>query len=76
MNRPAASAAFAASANVPATVSPRATALARFQPYVLSLLRIMAGLLFLEHGMAKLFGFPPHGQMPGFMELELSLIHI
>ena len=70
MNRPAASAAFAASANVPATVSPRATALARFQPYVLSLLRIMAGLLFLEHGMAKLFGFPPHGQMPGFMELE------
>lgn len=30
----------------------------RLAPYVLSLLRIMAGLLFLEHGMSKLFGFP------------------
>jgi putative oxidoreductase len=42
----------------------------RLQPYVLSILRIMAGLLFCEHGTAKLLGFPPHGQMPGFMELE------
>ena len=42
----------------------------RLAPYLLSILRIMAGLLFLEHGMAKLFGFPPHGQMPGFLELE------
>jgi putative oxidoreductase len=42
----------------------------RFQPHVLSILRIMAGLLFCEHGMAKLIGFPPHGHMPGFMELE------
>jgi putative oxidoreductase len=30
----------------------------------------MAGLLFLEHGTAKLFGFPPHWQMPAFMALE------
>jgi putative oxidoreductase len=30
----------------------------RFQPYVLSILRIAAGLLFLEHGMSRLFGFP------------------
>ena len=37
---------------------------------MLSILRIMAGLLFCEHGTAKLFGFPPHGQMPGPMELE------
>jgi putative oxidoreductase len=27
-------------------------------PHVLSILRIMAGLLFLQHGMQKLFGFP------------------
>ena len=30
----------------------------RLQPYVLSILRIMVGLLFLEHGMSRLFGFP------------------
>ena len=42
----------------------------RLAPYVLSILRIMAGLLFLEHGAAKLLGFPPHGQMPAFMALE------
>jgi putative oxidoreductase len=29
------------------------------RPYFLSLLRFIAGLLFLEHGSAKLFGFPP-----------------
>jgi putative oxidoreductase len=33
-------------------------ALNRLAPYVLSILRIMAGLLFLEHGMSRLFGFP------------------
>ena len=32
--------------------------LERFSPYVLSILRIMAALLFLEHGLAKFFGFP------------------
>jgi putative oxidoreductase len=32
--------------------------LARWQPQILALLRIMTGLLFLEHGTAKLFGFP------------------
>ena len=31
-------------------------------PYALALLRIMAGLLFFEHGSAKLLGFP---SMPG-----------
>jgi putative oxidoreductase len=34
------------------------TALDRLAPYALSLLRIVAGLLFLEHGMSRLFGFP------------------
>jgi putative oxidoreductase len=27
-------------------------------PYILSVLRVVAGLLFLQHGMAKLIGFP------------------
>src|SRR5262245_402545 len=31
----------------------------RFSPQLLSVLRIMAALLFMEHGMSKLFGFPP-----------------
>jgi putative oxidoreductase len=35
---------------------------ARLQPATLSLLRIVAGICFLEHGTAKLFGFPPVGQ--------------
>ena len=35
-----------------------ATFAATWQPRVLSLLRIVAGLLFMEHGLAKLFGFP------------------
>jgi putative oxidoreductase len=70
MNRPQAAAAFAASANAPATTSRLAAAFARCQPYVLSILRIMAGLLFLEHGTAKVLGFPPHGHMPVFPEIE------
>jgi putative oxidoreductase len=32
--------------------------LEKWQPQLLSVLRIMAGLLFLEHGMAKLLHFP------------------
>jgi putative oxidoreductase len=30
----------------------------RLAPYVLSLLRIIAALLFMQHGLAKFFGFP------------------
>jgi len=30
-------------------------------PYLLSVLRIMAALLFLEHGTSKLLGYPPTG---------------
>lgn len=33
-------------------------------PQVLSLLRIMSGLLFLQHGTAKVLGFPPVEGMP------------
>ena len=39
-------------------------AASRYQPQLLGLLRIVAGLLFLAHGVVKLFGFPP-GAMPG-----------
>jgi putative oxidoreductase len=52
---------------------------ASWTPYLLAILRIMTGLLFLEHGTAKLFDFPmtaigsqePHGLLlfTGSMEL-------
>jgi putative oxidoreductase len=32
--------------------------LSRWQPQLLAVLRIVAGLLFLEHGLSKFFGFP------------------
>jgi len=40
-----------------------------WSPRVLSLLRIMTGLLFMEHGTAKLLGFP---NVPDFAKLELA----
>jgi putative oxidoreductase len=40
------------------------TSLDRLAPYVLSILRIMAGLLFLEHGLSKFFGFPSATMAP------------
>jgi putative oxidoreductase len=40
-------------------------------PYVLSILRIMAALLFMEHGLAKFFGFPAHTMpVPALFGLE------
>jgi putative oxidoreductase len=38
--------------------------LSRYQPYALAALRIIAALLFIEHGTQKLFGFPA-SQMQG-----------
>ena len=44
--------------------------LAAWTPYILSLLRIAVALFFMEHGMQKLFGFPPRtGAGPGFLGL-------
>ena len=46
---------------VPSAAEPpagMAAMLASLEPYVLSILRIMVGLLFLEHGLSRLFGFP------------------
>jgi len=39
----------------------------RVQPYVLSLLRIIVGLLFMQHGLSKLFGFPTGAGHPAFL---------
>lgn len=41
------------------------TSLSSFSPRALSVLRIMAGLLFLEHGTSKFFAFPVPFPMPG-----------
>jgi putative oxidoreductase len=41
----------------------------RFSPMALSLLRFVAGLLFLEHGLSKLAGWPQSGHSPEFLTL-------
>lgn len=41
----------------------------RFAPYMLSILRIMVALLFLEHGMSRLFGFPSPLPTPHFFTM-------
>lgn len=46
----------------------RFTWLAPYAPHLLGLLRIMSGLMFLAHGLVKLFGFPP-GAEPGQVPL-------
>lgn len=42
---------------------------ARYTPYMLSILRIVVALLFLEHGMSRLFGFPSPLPTPPFLSL-------
>jgi putative oxidoreductase len=37
------------------------TTLERWRPYLLSILRIVVALLYLQHGLAKFFGFPAAG---------------
>lgn len=44
----------------------------RVSPYALAALRIFAGLLFLAHGLIKLFGFPA-GASPGIQPLASLL---
>jgi putative oxidoreductase len=48
------------------------TSIARVAPLALALLRIVAGLLFLEHGLIKLIGFPP-GLKPGAIPFDAVL---
>lgn len=40
-----------------------------WEPRVLSILRIIVGLLFMEHGLAKLFGFPTAAMHPAMFQL-------
>jgi putative oxidoreductase len=40
-----------------------------WEPRMLSILRIIAGLLFMEHGLSKLFGFPSAAMHPPFLTL-------
>jgi putative oxidoreductase len=42
--------------------------LSRWQPQLLAILRIVVGLLFLEHALIKLAGFPPEGK-PGLQDV-------
>ena len=43
--------------------------MAVWEPRMLSILRIMTGLMFMEHGMSKLFNFPPGTMHPAFPAL-------
>jgi putative oxidoreductase len=52
--------------------------LSKYEQTLLSLLRIVAGLLFLEHGLQKIANFPPmpaamaHAVPPGFMPVIMA----
>jgi len=48
------------------------TWMSRWQPHLLAILRIIVALLFIEHALIKLFGFPPAGQ-PGLQEVGTLL---
>lgn len=40
-----------------------------FRPYILSILRIVVGLLFLQHGLSKVFNFPVPSPVPSLTGL-------
>lgn len=42
---------------------------AEWQPRILSVVRFIIGLLFMEHGLGKLFGFPPVPTHPAIFHL-------
>jgi putative oxidoreductase len=48
------------------------TWLSRWQPQMLAIFRVIVALLFLQHGLIKLFGFPPEGQ-PGVQQVGTLL---
>ena len=45
--------------------------LQKWSPYLLSVLRIVAALLFFEHGTQKLFGYPPGQPYTGFPNFSI-----
>ncbi len=42
---------------------------ARYEPYVLSIVRIVVALLFFEHGLSRLFGFPSPLSTPALFSM-------
>ena len=44
--------------------------LAQFEPYVLSIVRIVVALLFFEHGLSRMFAFPAPQPMPELFSLH------
>ena len=48
--------------------APSRRPLAPYEPYLLAILRVVAGALFLAHGLVKLIGFPPDAA-PGLQPL-------
>jgi putative oxidoreductase len=51
-------------------VPSRPATIDRLAPYVLSILRIIVALLFLQHGLSKLFGFPSPMTLPPLWTME------
>src|SRR5580698_11585257 len=52
------------------------TRMETWRPYILSILRIVVGLLFLQHGLSKVFNFPapsPVGALSGLLILAAFL---
>ena len=52
-----------------ARIAERQSAIAHYAPYVLSIVRIVAALLFFEHGLSRLFGFPSPLPTPALFSL-------
>ena len=52
----------------------RSTSLANWEPHFLSILRIVSGLLLLQHGAQKILGFPPGGHGGAFDVSSLSTL--
>ncbi len=46
----------------------------KLRPYLLSILRIVAALLFIQHGLSKLFGFPAAGPRLGGLLILAALL--
>ncbi len=61
------------SSAIPTSLAP-AVNTARFAPYLLSVLRIAAGLAFLEHGTGKLLGFP--AGLPFIDKMPVGLLYV